>query len=273
MVRAWLAWTGCCLLASSLLLLGGCRPFSQADGSTQPAARQDPYRDDERWRLHMALEDILNLEQQKNYGRIYDLYTSQPFRRAVDRRDFLRMAQCTETHLGPVQHYDAGDDHPFHRKQGKKGTFDTTLVRVQRGSSLTDERFVFLLEGVDFKLSGLFWQSSNEGFIGCMKQVANLPSRMLTPEGTEILPPAPPPAAEATSPSQPEASPNSGPSRETKQRAFQKAVDRPAPAPTSSASSGNETSPPTPPQGAGTPDLPPSDDLPSQSAGPSQQDD
>jgi hypothetical protein len=132
-----------------------------------PRSPKFAYRLDELALLQMATDDILNLERKKQYGVIYDEYTSSEFQKNVSRRRFLIMSNCVETYLGGLQEFDS-NDLGFARKTLKGQTMDTLTRKVQRERGKAEEHLVFIPSGFNFKLNGLYWISKDKIFLQCI---------------------------------------------------------------------------------------------------------
>jgi hypothetical protein len=146
------------------------------------------YREDEGILLKLTATDILEMERNKKYGQIYDEYTSQPLKKSLSRRDFLRMTHCLEQTVGEVITYKK-NELAFDRKRVKNQNYDFTSVNMLRSGGNLREEMLFVLEGVDFKLNSIYWSSDRKDYLGCMRHIA----RTLTkPEKLKPLVPAAP---------------------------------------------------------------------------------
>ncbi len=125
----------------------------------------EPFREDERALLRLRADDVLTLERNQQYSHLYDRTASDQFRKLTGRRAFLKMARCLETTLGPVTSYEVLE--PFQRP-GKK---NMVVVRVQAERRLgpVEEQLVFVQEGIDFRLAGLFWLTRRPEFKDCIQ--------------------------------------------------------------------------------------------------------
>lgn len=149
-----------------LLLLCGC-------GS--PESKGTHYADDEKYLLSIATEEILQLETEQAYEQIYTRFGSRSFQEAMPLRQFLKMANCVEQHLGAIVSYDRKPLN-FHRKQTDTQRYDAVTVPVLRVNERIAERLIYVQEGVDFKLNALYWSSANERFTRCIHNAQATPA-------------------------------------------------------------------------------------------------
>ncbi|MBY0405406.1 MAG: hypothetical protein K2X66_16010 [Cyanobacteria bacterium] len=167
------------------------------------------YREDEGILLKLTATDILEMERNKQYGQIYDEYTSQPLKKSLSRRDFLRMTHCLEQTVGEVITYKK-NELAFDRKRVKNQNYDFTSVNMLRSGGNLREEMLFVLEGVDFKLNSIYWSSDRKDYLGCMRHIARTltkpeklkPQVPAVPSSTTSLPPnsATPPTTEVRAP-------------------------------------------------------------------------
>lgn len=132
--------------------------------------QEEGYREDEQILLKLATTDILELERQKDYGKIYDQYASQTLKRSLARRDFLKMGRCLEVTMGDLVDYQR-DQWDFTRNKTEHGTLDSTTRSVVRASGNVKEQLTYVREGIDFKLNAIYWSSTRKDFLTCMNQV------------------------------------------------------------------------------------------------------
>lgn len=206
------------LAAATAVPLTGCQKEPEKTASPGKAQANTPatpksisegndshYREDEKILLRLATTDILELERKKAYGKIYDDYASQNFKKNVSRRDFLRMGNCLELTMGDLVDYQR-DQWIFNRKADKKGIYDNTVRSVVRSSGNLKEQITYVMEGVDFKLNAIYWSSNRKDFLTCMKKVTQTMSRpSARPQTPEAATQAPP-----TGPAKPDTAPTAG---------------------------------------------------------------
>ncbi len=141
------------------------------------------YREDEQIRLQLFVEDVLQLEKNKQYSALYDRYTAPVFKKSISRRNFLRVSQCVEESLGGVQDY--------HRKNWvfQKKNMASILAsskqpptqppqvvhlierKVTRSKATLMERFSIVGNGLEYQLSGLYWMTKKNDFLTCVKNL------------------------------------------------------------------------------------------------------
>ncbi|HEY9686222.1 MAG TPA: hypothetical protein V6C52_04525 [Coleofasciculaceae cyanobacterium] len=195
--------SGFIVLLAGLLALGGCRSDHISVNPKDPKSPQFAYRLDELALLQMAADDIMDLERKKQYGRIYDDYASHGFKRMVSRRHFLIMSNCVETHLGALQEFDINEI-GFRREVLKEqpGTpLEVLNRRATRAKGTIDEQMVFIGDGVNFKLNGLYWIAKDKQFLECIRNSPEMEANTRPPE--EIQPVAGQPPLGTTPPTQP----------------------------------------------------------------------
>jgi hypothetical protein len=195
--------SGFTVLLAGVLAVGGCRSDHISVNPKDPKSPQFAYRLDELALLQMAADDIMDLERKKQYGRIYDDYASRGFKRMVSRRHFLIMSNCVETHLGALQEFDINEI-GFRRevlKEQPGAPLDVLNRRATRAKGTIDEQLVFIADGVNFKLNGLYWVAKDKQFLECIRNSSQLEATTRPPKGTPLVAGEPPVAA--TSPAQP----------------------------------------------------------------------
>ncbi|HEY9745790.1 MAG TPA: hypothetical protein V6C99_06190 [Oculatellaceae cyanobacterium] len=201
------------LCISGLAILSTCRSDRITVTPEDPRSPKYAYRLDELALLQMAADDILNLERKKQYGTIYDEYTSRDFRKNVSRRRFLIMSNCVETYLGELQEFDSNDlSFNRHTLPGYKQPLDVLTRHVQRKRGFVDEQLSFISTGFNFKLNGLYWISKDKMFLQC---IADSPKIEANTAPMPEAPPPPKPGETAVTPSgqkpsEPAATPDSG---------------------------------------------------------------
>lgn len=158
------------LLVLLVCLAAGCRSHVISVNPDDPRSPQHPYRKAELALLELAAEDVFSLEKSKDYGVIYDRYTTREFRRKINRRGFLKMTHCVESFLGEVERVDAGD-RGFTRKTLENRTVDTITRSVWRTETEVEEELLFEFNGAEYQLSGLYWHADNKRFHNCMAEV------------------------------------------------------------------------------------------------------
>lgn len=182
-MHPWLSKMVVFCLAGTLLAgtLGGCRRSDVvAVDPENPNSPQYPYLAHEFALLQLAVDDIQELEKKKQYGKIYDDYASDEFRKNTTRRHFLVMANCTEEHLGSLTEYD--DDHfGFNRNRmpaENQPALDSITRYVQREKKgQVREQMIFSGDGIHFKLNGLYWISEDKHFLQCMQEAEKIAVR------------------------------------------------------------------------------------------------
>ncbi len=192
-----------------LATLSGCRSDVVKVDPKNPKSPKYPYLAHEFALLQLAVDDIQELERKKQYGKIYDDYASDNFRRHVSRRKFLVMANCTEEHLGELSEYD-DSNLSFNRNQmpdKNKPALDSITRQVTRSKSgQVQEQLVFASDGLHFKLNGLYWISDEDHFLKCIQQADKLAEPKPAPAKTDTPTPekaaktpgqSPPPAVNA----------------------------------------------------------------------------
>jgi hypothetical protein len=158
---------GVCI--SAFTLLSTCRSDRVTVNLQDPRSPKYAYRLDELALLQMAADDIFNLERKKQYGTIYDEYTSPDFKKSVSRRRFLIMSNCVETYLGGLQEFDSNDLGFVRQHQARqRHPFDILTRKIQREKAKVDEQLVFIPSGFNFKLNGLYWISKDKTFLQCI---------------------------------------------------------------------------------------------------------
>lgn len=148
----------------AIFLMWGCQ------GSPRKEEPPTPYREDEQLRLKLFVEDIFELEKSKQYGRLYDKYTSPAFQKTVSRRNFLRLSQCVETHLGELVDYER-KDWQFHKKTAKGTVFHSIRLPVVRSSANITEQLTMTTDGLDYRLTGLYWLTKHKAYADCIRQL------------------------------------------------------------------------------------------------------
>jgi hypothetical protein len=179
--------SGFSVLLAGILALGGCRSDHISVNPKDPKSPQFAYRLDELALLQMAADDIMDLERKKQYGRIYDDYASHGFKRMVSRRHFLVMSNCVETHLGALQEFDINEI-GFRRevlKEQPGAPLDVLNRRATRAKGTIDEQLVFIADGVNFKLNGLYWIAKDKQFLECIRNSSQLEASTRPPEDTQ----------------------------------------------------------------------------------------
>jgi len=152
----------------------------------------------------MMADDIQELERKKQYATIYDDYASQDFKNSLSRRRFLIITNCVETYLGGVdaEGYDP-HDLGFRRENLKKTTasyLDVLNRKVHRVlGGLVDEQMVFVPDGLNFRLNGLYWISKDKQFLQCVAEspAKDQEGQPATETATETQQPATEPGATA----------------------------------------------------------------------------
>jgi hypothetical protein len=159
-----------CFMALSLVGLTGCHSDRVSVDPKDPDSPQYAYRLDELALLHMAADDVQEKERKKQYGQIYDEYGSDDFKKGVSRRRFLIMSNCVENYLGGLDEFDT-NDLGFRRetvKGSSKQTLDVLNRKVQRIQGTIEEQMVFISNGLNFKLNGLYWIAKDKAFLQCI---------------------------------------------------------------------------------------------------------
>jgi hypothetical protein len=164
-------------LAISLIGLTGCRSDRVNVDPKDPDSPKYAYRLDELALLQMVADDIMELERKKDYGTIYENFASDGFKQGVSHRQFLIMANCVETNLGGLQEFNANEI-SFRREFVKQGAqqqpLDVLNRHVQRIFGRIEEQLVFVPNGVNFKLNGLYWIAKDKQFLQCIADSAQV---------------------------------------------------------------------------------------------------
>jgi len=167
--------TALVVLACSLIGLSACRSDRVSVNAKDPNSPQYAYRLDELALLQMAADDIHEMERRKQYGQIYDEYGSDGFKKNVSRRRFLIMSNCVETHLGGIEEFNP-NELGFRRKfvggENSKNFLDVLNRKVIRIQGSIEEQLVFVPNGLNFRLNGLYWIAKDKQFLQC---IANSP--------------------------------------------------------------------------------------------------
>jgi hypothetical protein len=172
----------CVVVLSSVLCLTGCEqsPAKELDAGTV----QVSLRPDETERLKLLLDELLQLEQEKKVGVLYDDYASLELKNRIPRAVFTKTIYCGQQHLGSIQSWDK-KTRQFSQKKLKNKKLLGVSVLVSRSNETLRERLVFVEEGIDFKLSGMYWLSNNKQYLQCLKEKSS---------GTDVLLPIVKPA-------------------------------------------------------------------------------
>ncbi len=158
----------------AILFFAACgQPAGNFDGSPDSG-----YGEEEIGLLRLTARQIVQLEKNRDYKTLYREYASKDFKQRVDLRKFLKLANCTETHLGGVQSYDRSSLKFVRKREGDR-TVELLDLAVDRANGRITERFVFVREGLGFKVQSFRWLSTNTAFLGCLESV----SRGKTPAG------------------------------------------------------------------------------------------
>lgn len=157
-------------MVGNFFLGNSCRTDRIAVNTKNPLTPQFAYRHDELALLQLTVDDIMMLEQRKDYDRIYDEYTSKAFQQAIPRRNFLMMTNCVEVYLGNLNTFEKRNL-GFTRKAKPTGPIDTIIREAERGSGKTHERLDFVFEGMDPRLNAIFWYTTERDFLRCMDDV------------------------------------------------------------------------------------------------------
>lgn len=147
--------------------LWGCQSNQSTPNNLPP---EEPYREDEQIRLKLFVEDLFQLEKSKQYGKLYDKYTSPAFQKSVSRRNFMRLSQCVETHLGELVDYER-KKWQFQRKSSKGQVFHSIRLPVVRSSANLTEQFTMTADGLDYRLTGLYWLTKHKSYSDCIQQL------------------------------------------------------------------------------------------------------
>lgn len=219
------------LLACSVIGLSACRSDRVSVNAKDPNSPQYSYRLDELALLQMAADDIQEMERRKQYGQIYDEYGSDGFKKNVSRRRFLIMSNCVETYLGGIEEInpnELGFRRKFVGSKNAQSFLDVLNRNVLRIQGNIEEQLVFVPNGLNFKLNGLYWIAKDKQFLQCIadspKVEADTAPKPETPEtatepATETQgEPAKPTGETPAQPTAPEGSaeqaPNSKPQQE-----------------------------------------------------------
>lgn len=178
------AWTRTVLLGimilPAILVFNGCK--SKLDEVAEKPIPVSPnYREDEQIRLQLFVEDVLQLEKNKQYGTLYDRYTSWVFKESISRRNFLRVSQCVEESLGELKDYDR-KNWVFQKKSVQLASTKKPPVqppqlvhlierKVTRAKATLMERFSIVDSGMEYQLSGLYWMTKKNDFLTCVKNL------------------------------------------------------------------------------------------------------
>ena len=172
--------------------LGSCHGDRVTVNPKDPQSPQYAYRQDELALLGMMADDVQDLERKKQYATLYDDYTSQAFKDGISRRRFLMITNCVETYLGGLD-AEGYDPHElgFRREHLKGGKYLDVLNRkVHRIQGLIDEQMVFVPNGLNFQLNGLYWIAKDKQFLQCVvdssqrAQAENAAAQSVTEENT-----------------------------------------------------------------------------------------
>lgn len=155
--------------------LASCHSDRVTVNAKDPQSPQYAYRQDELALLSLMADDVQELERKKQYATIYDDYTSPEFKTSTSRRRFLIITNCVETFLGGMDS-DGYDPHDLgFRRESLKGSagvhfLDVLNRKVHRMMGLVDEQLVFVPDGLNFKLNGLYWISKDKQFLQCVAE-------------------------------------------------------------------------------------------------------
>lgn len=153
--------------------------FTACGGAEAPDGQPDSgYGEEEIGLLRLTARQIVKLEKDKDYRTIYRDYASRGFKERVDLRKFLKLANCTETHLGGFQSFDSSSL-KFIRKAENGQPVELLNLEVERANGRVTERFIFEREGLGFKVKSFRWLSTNPAFLRCLESI----SRNETPSG------------------------------------------------------------------------------------------
>jgi hypothetical protein len=181
------------IMFSVVLGFSGCK--SKLDEVAEKPIPVSPnYREDEQIRLQLFVEDVLQLEKTKQYGALYDRYTSWVFKESISRRNFLRVSQCVEESLGELKDYDR-KNWVFQKKSVPLGSTKQPPVqppqivhlierKVTRSKATLMERFSIASNGLEYQLSGLYWMTKKNDFLTCVKNL-NPPNTQASPSQTK----------------------------------------------------------------------------------------
>src|SRR5690606_3096483 len=119
--------------------------------------------------LTLIAEDVIQLEKQGQYGKIYDRYSSPQLRKQLTKAQFLKTSQCVDVFLGHILKAEFADE-PMERETVKTTAngaeteihTDTVTFAVMRQTGLMKEKLVFVSDGLIFKLNGILWSSSDK---------------------------------------------------------------------------------------------------------------
>lgn len=182
-------------LAMSLLAVG-CGGGSATEDSG--------YREEERALLQIAADSVVELELKKDYATLYDTHTSKAFQRRMPPRDFLRLTNCVETHLGGFLSYDR-KSLAFRRQRPRHPggvPHDRLRLRVFRETGLMVEDMVFVPEGLSFKLESLRWLSPRTEFLDCVRSLFPASAQAPLPADGDLSSPG---SSDTPTPSAPQA--------------------------------------------------------------------
>ena len=210
----------CLLVFGAGLGLSGCRNDRISVDTKDSHSPQYAYRLDELAMLRLAADNIQDLERKRQYTTIYNEYASDAFKKSVDRRLFLIMSNCVETHLGGLQEFDINQI-GFRREtpkdaagRGGSSPLDVLNRQVLRARGSIEEQMVFVWSGFNFKLNSLYWITKDKQFLECIRTSAEVaastdPNALpaaIAPESTE-----PPATDETPAGEQPSAEPGHAP--------------------------------------------------------------
>lgn len=129
------------------------------------------YSEEELGLLKLATQQIIQLETAKDYKTLYREYASKGFKQRVDLRKFLKLANCTETHLGDFQGFKSDSVKFIRRTEGGRPV-ELLNLEVERAQGPITERFVFEQEGLGFKVKSFRWLSTNPDFLHCLESLS-----------------------------------------------------------------------------------------------------
>ena len=167
----------CCF---AMLFFAACQSEYVSVDPDNPRSPQYAYRHDQLALLTLTTDDILTLEKEKQYSRIFDHYASTQLKHTLGRRRFMKISNCVETHLGGLTSYDS-NNLGFQRTIENGKPYDYIVKETERSEGSTTEKLIFVSEGVDFKLYGLSWETENRHFLSCLQD-----ARKAAPDEAEI---------------------------------------------------------------------------------------
>ncbi|MDX2084903.1 MAG: hypothetical protein SFZ03_05885 [Candidatus Melainabacteria bacterium] len=172
--RRWLP-----VLALLAIYSSGCQS-NQPDYSMIQGQVYGEFHPDELARMELTIEDIVALEQRKDYGYLYDRYAGPGFRQRVRRDVFLQMGQCAEMHLGGVLSVDHQKttyqrrpsrqaEEPSASAKARLPIADRVTQVIYRTEGRLWERLGLVPDGLEFKLDSFEWGSPRRTFLDCME--------------------------------------------------------------------------------------------------------